>query len=118
MKSKPRMHDFFAARSKCEPARFGARTVPVRSTVDGRGLWNTASRSEAMMVAAGFNPRMTIDRMDWRRVATHDAVERTLVFNRRSATAGRTSPVNPWVKTHGYLQFVAPRRGLHTRPSL
>jgi hypothetical protein len=46
-----------------------------------------ASRSEVVMVAAGFNPRMRSDPTVWRRVATLDGLERTPVFNRRSATA-------------------------------
>src|SRR3989442_8252347 len=56
-----------------------------------------ASRSEAVMVAAGFNPRMTIaqglaSRSDpW-------GLKRSSAFNRRFATAGGSLPANRGLK--------------------
>ena len=66
--------------------------------VDGGASWNTASRSEAVMVAAGFNPRMTITYTVRRRVVTHGALESTPAFNRRAATAGTDSTPNRGLK--------------------
>jgi hypothetical protein len=50
------------------------------------------------MVAAGFNPRLTIAPAIWRRVATHEELEKTLAFNRRSATTGAASAANRGLK--------------------
>jgi hypothetical protein len=46
-----------------------------------------ASRSEAVMVAAGFNPRRTTAHTIGRRVATLEKLDRRPAFNRRYATA-------------------------------
>ena len=66
--------------------------------VDGRASWNIASRSEAVMVAAGFNPRMTITHTVRRRVATHGALEKTPAFERRAATVATDSTPNRGLK--------------------
>ena len=50
------------------------------------------------MVAAGFNPRMTITYTVRRRVVTHGALESTPAFNRRAATAGTDSTPNRGLK--------------------
>jgi general secretion pathway protein J len=57
-----------------------------------------ASRSEAVMAAAGFNLWLTITQTVRRRVATHGALERTPAFNRRSATAGTDSGASRGLK--------------------
>jgi len=78
------------------------------------GSLAAASRSEAVMVAAGFNPRMTIAVTAWRRAATLEELKRSgLQPSLRDGWRGFA--YRPWVKTHGYIHVVAPRRGLFPR---
>src|SRR5262245_33298193 len=76
--------------------------------VDRRASWNSALRSEAVMAAAGFNPRMTLTDTVRRRVATHGALEWTPASNRRSATAGMDSIPNRGLKPTA--TFISSRR--------
>ena len=56
------------------------------------------------MVAAGFNPRMKIAVMVWRRVATPERLERIPAFNRRCATDGAAGLVNRGLKPTATLK--------------
>ena len=62
--------------------------------------WGIESRSDAPMVAVGFEPTDRIGGTERRR-ATVDSGSHT--FNRRSATLTYTDR-EPWVETHGYLR--------------
>src|SRR5439155_6769003 len=75
-----------------------------------------ASRSEALRVAAGFNPRTDPQTGMMRLGATPERFVHTPTFSRRYATPLRTDAA-PWVETHGYPHSVAPRRHRTPQPN-
>ena len=62
------------------------------------------------MVAVGLSPRTEAKHTIRRRGATAERSNRTMAFNRRSATRDHNTP-HPWTEVHGYHHGLAPRGG-------
>jgi len=74
------------------------------------GVWTFPpfSRSETTMVAVGLSPRAAAKHRSRRRGATAERSNRTVAFNRRSATRNHNTP-HSWTEVHGYHHGLAPR---------
>src|SRR5436309_1979345 len=72
------------------------------------------SRSERTNVAVGLSPRTVAKHTIRRRGATAERSNRTVAFNRRSAT--RDGIARPWTEVHGYHHGLAPRGETGLKP--
>jgi hypothetical protein len=85
----------------------------------GTGVWtfSPVSRSETTMVAVGLSPRTAAKHTIRSRGATAERSNRTVAFNRRSATHDHNTP-HPWTEVHGYHHGLAPRGAQARKPAL
>src|SRR6266436_4190174 len=72
------------------------------------GHFLPVSRSETTTVSVGLSPRTAANHLIQRRGATAERSNRTVAFNRRSATHDDNVP-HPWTEVHGYHHGLAPR---------